>query len=325
MAYALAMMELAARPTRRRRSPWRSRTWSARPSPASAPRSSGAATCRGSRPASTSPARSASPSRRPAATPAAMRTRAVRRGDRWVLDGEKQWITSGDVAGVMVVWARTDPGAGRARASPLPRARAARPASPSGGTRRRWASARLDTVSLAFDGCEIPDDGACSGRSATGSGSRWRRSTAGASASPPRRPARSAPRSTRAAATRRSARPSAGPSPSTRRSRSCSPTWRTEHDAARLMALRAAALKEAGAPFTREAAMAKLFASEAAQRAVSTRRADPRRLRLHRGVPGRAALPRRARADDLRGDERDPAARHRPAPALGGLTLQRPG
>ena len=41
----------------------------------------------------------------------------------------------------------------------------------------------------------------------------------------------------------------------------------TELDAARLMALRAAWLKEQGRPFTREASMAKLFASEAANRA----------------------------------------------------------
>ena len=37
--------------------------------------------------------------------------------------------------------------------------------------------------------------------------------------------------------------------------------------AARLLVLRAAALKEAGRPFTREAAMAKVFATEAANRA----------------------------------------------------------
>jgi alkylation response protein AidB-like acyl-CoA dehydrogenase len=42
-----------------------------------------------------------------------------------------------------------------------------------------------------------------------------------------------------------------------------------DHDAARWLTLRAAALKEAGRPFTREASMAKLFASEAAQRVVS--------------------------------------------------------
>jgi alkylation response protein AidB-like acyl-CoA dehydrogenase len=43
----------------------------------------------------------------------------------------------------------------------------------------------------------------------------------------------------------------------------------TEIDCARLMVYRAAWLKDRGKRFTREAAMAKLFGSEAAQRAVS--------------------------------------------------------
>jgi alkylation response protein AidB-like acyl-CoA dehydrogenase len=43
---------------------------------------------------------------------------------------------------------------------------------------------------------------------------------------------------------------------------------RTDIDAARLLAHRAAQLRDAGRPFTREASMAKLFASEAAQRAT---------------------------------------------------------
>jgi alkylation response protein AidB-like acyl-CoA dehydrogenase len=42
----------------------------------------------------------------------------------------------------------------------------------------------------------------------------------------------------------------------------------TELDAARLLTLRAAALKEAGKPFTREASMAKVFASEKANKAA---------------------------------------------------------
>src|SRR5688572_12787152 len=37
----------------------------------------------------------------------ALRTSATRKGDTWVLNGAKQWITSGAYAGVMVVWART--------------------------------------------------------------------------------------------------------------------------------------------------------------------------------------------------------------------------
>jgi glutaryl-CoA dehydrogenase len=42
--------------------------------------------------------------------PGGMRTRAARDGDGWVLNGSKMWITSGSLADVAVVWARTDEG-----------------------------------------------------------------------------------------------------------------------------------------------------------------------------------------------------------------------
>ena len=41
-----------------------------------------------------------------------MTTRAERRGDRWMLNGAKMWITNGPDADVIVVYARTDAGAG---------------------------------------------------------------------------------------------------------------------------------------------------------------------------------------------------------------------
>jgi isovaleryl-CoA dehydrogenase len=41
-----------------------------------------------------------------------MRLRADRRGDRYVLNGSKMWITNGPDADVLVVYAKTDPGAG---------------------------------------------------------------------------------------------------------------------------------------------------------------------------------------------------------------------
>ena len=41
-----------------------------------------------------------------------MRTRAERRGDRYVLNGSKMWITNGPDADVLVVYAKTDPKAG---------------------------------------------------------------------------------------------------------------------------------------------------------------------------------------------------------------------
>ncbi|HWS34288.1 MAG TPA: acyl-CoA dehydrogenase family protein [Actinoplanes sp.] len=42
--------------------------------------------------------------------PANMRTRAVRDGDDWILDGTKMWITNGSIADVATVWAQTDDG-----------------------------------------------------------------------------------------------------------------------------------------------------------------------------------------------------------------------
>src|SRR6201985_2019997 len=41
-----------------------------------------------------------------------MRTRAEKRGDRYVLNGSKMWITNGPDADVLVIYAKTDPQAG---------------------------------------------------------------------------------------------------------------------------------------------------------------------------------------------------------------------
>ena len=42
--------------------------------------------------------------------PSGMLTKAERRGETWVLSGEKTWITNGSIADVAVVWARTEGG-----------------------------------------------------------------------------------------------------------------------------------------------------------------------------------------------------------------------
>jgi len=42
--------------------------------------------------------------------PASMRTRAVRDGDHWVIDGAKRWIGLASIADVAVIWARADEG-----------------------------------------------------------------------------------------------------------------------------------------------------------------------------------------------------------------------
>src|SRR5256886_628716 len=40
--------------------------------------------------------------------PGGMRTRAARKGDEYVLNGEKMWITSGSIADVAVIWAKVE-------------------------------------------------------------------------------------------------------------------------------------------------------------------------------------------------------------------------
>jgi len=42
--------------------------------------------------------------------PAGMRTRAVREGTDWILNGSKMWITNGSAADIATVWARTEEG-----------------------------------------------------------------------------------------------------------------------------------------------------------------------------------------------------------------------
>src|ERR1019366_1196810 len=40
--------------------------------------------------------------------PAAMRTRARKDGDSYVLNGEKMWITSGSIADIAIIWAKVE-------------------------------------------------------------------------------------------------------------------------------------------------------------------------------------------------------------------------
>ncbi len=204
----------------------------------------------------------------------ALATRAVRRGDGWVLDGEKAWISGGDVAGVVVVWARTGEDRGRGISAFL--VEPGMPGFSVGKHEEKLGLRASHTVSLAFDGCEVPDtarlgqvgqglqlalaalDGGRIGIASQATGTIQAALAA----------------STRYARERQAfGRPIAGHQAVA----FMLADMAVEHETSRLMTLRAAALKEAGRPFTREAAMAKLLASEAAQRAVS------RAVQLHGG------------------------------------------
>ncbi len=83
--------------------------------------------------------------------PAGMRTRAVRDGAHWVLNGEKTWITNGSVADVAIVWARTDDGI---RGFLIERGTPGFSASDIHGKLSMRASV---TSSLSLSDCRVPD------------------------------------------------------------------------------------------------------------------------------------------------------------------------
>ncbi|MGA2716159.1 MAG: acyl-CoA dehydrogenase family protein [Bryobacteraceae bacterium] len=89
--------------------------------------------------------------------PAAMRTRAVRDGSCWVLNGEKTWITNGSMADVAVVWARTDEGI---RGFLIERGT---PGFTTSDIHGKWSMRASVTSSLAFSDCRVPDSAMLSG------------------------------------------------------------------------------------------------------------------------------------------------------------------
>jgi hypothetical protein len=199
--------------------------------------------------------------------PNSMTTRAVRRGDRWVLDGTKQWITSGDRAGVIIVWARTDVAAGNKGITAF-LVEGGTPGLVVGRHEEKMGLRSSSTVALTFEDCEIPLD-AVLGQE--GHGLRVALSALDGGRIGIASQATGTIRAALEASARyaRERHAFGRPIGDFQAVSFALADMRTAHDAARLLALRAAALKEAGEPFGREAAMAKLFASEAAQVAVS--------------------------------------------------------
>ena len=86
-----------------------------------------------------------------------MRTRADKRGDRYILNGNKMWITNGPEAETLVVYAKTDPEAG-------PRGITAFLIEK--GMRGFSTAQKLDklgmrgsnTCELVFEDCEVPEE-----------------------------------------------------------------------------------------------------------------------------------------------------------------------
>ena len=84
-----------------------------------------------------------------------MRTRAERRGENYVLNGQKIWITNGSVADVVCVFAVTDPAAGSRGVSAFVVEKGT-PGFIVGTKEKKMGIRGSPTVELVFDDCEIP-------------------------------------------------------------------------------------------------------------------------------------------------------------------------
>jgi len=198
---------------------------------------------------------------------AAITTRAVRRGDRFVLNGVKQFITTGKHADVAVVFAVTDPAAGKKGISGF----IVDTGSPGYVVARvedKLGQRASDTAQIVFEDCEVP---AANLLGREGEGYRIALSNLEAG------------RIGIAAQAVGMARAAFEAALAYAQDRKSFGKPLTEHqalnfkladmataiEAARQLVWHAAALRDAGRPCLKEASMAKLFASEMAERVCS--------------------------------------------------------
>jgi hypothetical protein len=195
---------------------------------------------------------------------AALKTTARRVSEGWLLNGTKQWITSGDHAGVMVVWARTSdaPGSRGVTAFLVEKGQAGMEVGPH---EDKMGLRGSTTVPLVFEDCLLPSDAILG---AEGAGFRVAMTALdggriGVASQSLGIGLEALEEATKYALERQSfGQPLAQHGAIQFMLADC----KTELEAARLLTLRAAWLKETKQPFTREASMAKVYSSEAANR-----------------------------------------------------------
>lgn len=198
---------------------------------------------------------------------AALRTTAVRDGDSYVINGAKQFITSGKYGDVAIVMAVTDKAAGKRGISafwvPVDT-----PGYIVAGVEQKMGQHSSDTAQIVFDNCRIPlanligDEG--QGYKIALSGLEGGRIGIAAQSVGMARAAFDA------ALTYARERASFGkPIFDHQAVQFRLADMATRIEAARQLIHHAASMKDAGLPCLKEAAMAKLFASEMAERVVS--------------------------------------------------------
>jgi butyryl-CoA dehydrogenase len=88
---------------------------------------------------------------------ASLRATAVKDGDSWVLNGTKMWVTTGDRAGLTVVYMRTDPEAPKARGISAFLVPAGTPGFTIGKKEKKTGIRGSSTVELCFEDCRLPE------------------------------------------------------------------------------------------------------------------------------------------------------------------------
>ena len=86
-----------------------------------------------------------------------MKTRAEKRGDRYILNGNKMWITNGPIAETLVVYAKTDPQAGSQGITAF----LIEKGMPGFSTHQKLDKLGMrgsDTCELVFQDCEVPEE-----------------------------------------------------------------------------------------------------------------------------------------------------------------------
>jgi len=88
--------------------------------------------------------------------PSAMKTKAVKKGDNWVLNGSKIFITSAEYAGLFIVWAVTNPDAPRGKGISCFLVEANTPGIHIGKNEEKMGQRGSATNTVTFDDCVIP-------------------------------------------------------------------------------------------------------------------------------------------------------------------------
>jgi alkylation response protein AidB-like acyl-CoA dehydrogenase len=196
---------------------------------------------------------------------AGLETAAVRDGDEWVINGQKMWITSGSIANTLIIAAVTDPEQGAHGISNFIVEKGT-PGFTPGKDEPKMGLKGSVTSQLFFEDCRVPaenllgkpEDGFIQFMKTLDGG----RISIGAMALGLGRAALEA-----AVAYAKERRAFGHAIAKFQAIQWMIADSATELEAARLLIYQAAAMKDAGKRFTKEAAMAKLFASEAAERA----------------------------------------------------------